>query len=181
MSRTRRDAGFAEAYPDLAVVAYRVGYRIVGRRAEAEDVAQEALARAYARWPRVQGHAEAWVGRVAANLALDVHRRLERDRRHGRMAAPGIERPAAAALVLDRMELVALLRSLPRRQREVLTLRYLADLPERETAEALGCSVGAVKQHGHRALATLRQAVANPTGTPPATDPAEPLCEPGGL
>ena len=47
---------------------------------------------------------------------------------------------------------------LSRRQREVLVLRFLADLPEADVAQALGCSVGSVKQHAARGLAALRTA-----------------------
>ncbi|MBV8984315.1 MAG: SigE family RNA polymerase sigma factor, partial [Acidimicrobiia bacterium] len=63
---------FEEAFDGLYGVAYRVAYRLTGERAEAEDVAQEALARAYSRWRRVDGYAEAWVSKVSANLAVDV-------------------------------------------------------------------------------------------------------------
>ena len=59
-------------------------------------------------------------------------------------------------LPLDRMELVAHLARLPRRQREVVVLRYLADLPEATVAAALGCSTGTVKQHASRGLCALR-------------------------
>jgi DNA-directed RNA polymerase specialized sigma24 family protein len=51
------------------------------------------------------------------------------------------------------------LRGLSRRQREVVALRYLADLPETDVARALGCSVGTVKQHASRGLAALRAAL----------------------
>ena len=57
---------------------------------------------------------------------------------------------------MDRVDLVRALRALPRRQREVVALRYLADRPEAEVADLLGCSAGAVKQHAHRGLAALR-------------------------
>jgi RNA polymerase sigma factor (sigma-70 family) len=51
---------------------------------------------------------------------------------------------------------VRALRQVSSRQRDVLVLRYLADLPEAEVAAALGCSVGTVKQHAHRGLRALR-------------------------
>lgn len=47
--------------------------------------------------------------------------------------------------------------SLPRRQREVVALRYLADMPEAAVVAALGCAPGTVKQHAHRGLAALRR------------------------
>ncbi len=159
------EAAFGTDFADLAALAYRVAFRLLGRRSDAEDVAQETLARAYVRWSAVQGHAEAWVVRVSTNLALAVHRRETRDRRSTSVQRDELVAPSGAA---DRLDLVRLLLSLPRRQREVLALRYLGDLPERETAAALGCSVGTVKQHAHRGLATLRasmiEVVAEPEG-----------------
>ena len=73
---------FVDRFDELFAVGYRAGYAVLGRRAEAEDCAQEAMARALARWSRVEDHAAAWVARVATNLALDRVRRLERQRRH---------------------------------------------------------------------------------------------------
>jgi RNA polymerase sigma factor (sigma-70 family) len=120
-------------------------------------VAQEALARAYARWRSVGGHAEPWVARVATNLAIGRWRKrrpsLPLDQ------APGAAGAAddGAGLALERHGLVAALTRLPKRQREVVVLRYLADLPEREVAAQLGTTVGAVKQHAHRATTRLRR------------------------
>ena len=77
----------------------------------------------------------------------------------------------------QRAELVEVLRSLSRRQREVVALRYLADLPEADVARALGCSIGTVKQHASRGLAALRVALGPPpissavVATGPATSP----------
>jgi RNA polymerase sigma factor (sigma-70 family) len=140
---------FDEAYPRLYATAYRVAFRILGRRAEAEDAAAEACARAYASWWRVNRYAVAWVAKVASNLAIDAVRRGNRDR--GLAAEPGPD-----PHVEDRLDLQRALRALPRRQREVVVLRYLADLPEDAVAVALGCSVGTVTTHGSRGLAALR-------------------------
>lgn len=133
----------------LAVVAYRVAFRLTGVRADAEDVAQEAVARAVVRWGSVAGYAEAWVARVASNLALGLLRRRARR---------PIESPSHAPdpFLDDRLDLASALRRLPRRQREVVVLRYLADLSERQVADRLGCSTGAVKTHASRGLASLR-------------------------
>ena len=156
MTADRPATGFDESFPDLAALAYRVAFRLLGDRAEAEDVAQEALARAFARWRRVHDHAAPWVARVAANLALD---QLRAKGRRQQVELPADARAGSAErAALDRMELARLLESLPRRQREVVVMRYLADRSEADTAEALGTSVGSVKRHAHRGLATLRAA-----------------------
>lgn len=139
---------FDDRAGELFSVAYRVAFRLIGVRAEAEDVAQETVARAYLRWARVAPYADAWTARSASNLALDHLRR--RSRPGPPAALPG---PAGQA---ERVDVVRALRQLPRRQRDVIVLRYIADLPEQIVADRLGCSVGTVKQHAHRALATLR-------------------------
>jgi RNA polymerase sigma-70 factor (sigma-E family) len=152
---------FDDRFDELAALAYRVAYRLLGDRGESEEVAQEALARAYARWRSVAGHADPWVARVASNLAIGRWRRR-------RPTVPIEERhmPHAAdetTAALERGRLVESLRRLPRRQREVIVLRYVADLPEREVAAALKTSVGSVKQHAHRAVARLRADLTVPT------------------
>jgi len=145
---------FAAVFDDLAAIAYRVAYRIVGQREDARDLAQETLARAYARWRRIHDYAPAWVSRVAANLALDQVRRGPRSG-----SAPLPEQAAAddhSRDVAARRELVELLEELPRRQREVVVLRYVADLSEADVARVLGCANGTVKKHASRGLAALR-------------------------
>ncbi len=71
--------------------------------------------------------------------------------------------PASSARVEarpeDRAELVRALRTLPARQRACVVLRYYADLPEREVADLLGCSVGTVKSQSSKALAKLRRLI----------------------
>lgn len=143
---------FEEAFDELYRLAYQVAFRLTGRRDESKDAAQEALARAFVRWSRVGAYPEAWVSKVSANLVLDGWRRGRR--RRGLPDAP----PAPAdILATDRVDLRRALSRLPRRQREVLALRYLADLPVAAVADALGCTVGTVKQHAARGLDALRK------------------------
>jgi RNA polymerase sigma-70 factor (sigma-E family) len=168
-------ASYDERFDALAGLSYRVAYRMVGSREDARDIAQEAMARAYARWPKVRDRAGGWVGRVTTNLALDLLRRRSR-------TAPApveltTDTAAAAAL---RTDLVAALRRLPRRQRDVVVLRYLADLPEADVAAALGCSTGTVKQHAHRGLAALRASL-DLTSTDAEPEPGADAPVPVGL
>jgi RNA polymerase sigma-70 factor, ECF subfamily len=186
MNATSSDRpAFDERFAALAALSYKVGYRLVGDRNEAEDLAQEALARAFASWRKVAAYDEAWVARVTANLAIGrwrKSRRLVGDQAGGsrdgsddgaaHRGRPGWVRPLPPPDPVDHLELVAALRSLPQRQREVVALRYLADLPESEVAAAMGCTTGTVKQHASRGLAALRRRLAH-LGPSVATPDAE--------
>lgn len=143
---------FEERFEELWAVAYRVAYRVLGTRPDAEDAAQEALVRTRLKWRRASQYAQPWVAKVAGGVAIDAWRRRER-RRPEEVAVCGDD----LGLVEDRVELNAALSSLPRRQREVVVLRYLADLPEATVAATLGCTAGTVKQHASRGIAALRR------------------------
>ena len=152
------DLVFEEAFDDLYTRAYGVAFQLLGRRSEAEDVAQETLARAFVRWRKIRSYAEAWVVRVAGNLAVDVWRRLRRVDTNAATERRGATAPGPNE---QRIDLHRALDKLSGRQRDVLILRFLADLPEADVAKALGCSVGSVKQHASRGLATLRTTMAS--------------------
>lgn len=143
---------FEERFDELFGQACRLALRLLGDPDAAEDVAAEALARTWLSWPGLRGigYVDAWVLRVTTNLALDVHRR----RRRWSLGRPSVDHADAVALHLA---LVAALRSLPRRQREVVVLRHLSDLSEEKVADLLGISTGTVGAHLHRGLAGLRR------------------------
>jgi RNA polymerase sigma factor (sigma-70 family) len=144
---------FEEAFDDCYRVAYRAAFRLLGSRGDAEDAAQEAMTRAYTRWRRIEGFAEAWVARVATNVAIDATRKQKR------AAVSGSAEPFADDRRENRIDLANALARLPRRQRDVVALRFLADRTEEDVARALGISIGAVKQHGHRGLEALRNSI----------------------
>jgi len=155
--------GFEEAFERLFARAYHVAFRILGHSGEAEDVAAEALARTLDSWKKVRSMQapDGWVVRVATNLAIDVFRRRKWvDDRIVRLARPEVV--SARGDDTDvRVDLHELLRLLPQRQREVLALRYLADLSEAETAAVLGIAQGTVKRHANRGITRMREEVAS--------------------
>ncbi len=126
----------------------------------AEECTAEAFARALQHWPQVRRHPapEAWVVRTATNLHRDRYRRWRRLRRLLPALATA-DVAAAPELAVD-PGLMAALRRLPRRQREVIALRVLIGLSGQETATTLGISTGSVGVHLHRGLATLRSHLA---------------------
>lgn len=154
---------FDDRFDALASIGYRVAYRLVGDRSEAEQVVQEALARAFAHWNKVSSYDEAWVTRVTTNLSIAYWRRQ-------RPTVGSAHEPVVhTERVAERVDLSQALKRLPKRQREVLALRYLADLTEAETAERLGCSVGTVKQHASRGLKGMRHLLGDPAVTSDGT------------
>ncbi len=140
-------AFFQVAYPEAFRLAMRMG---LGRH-DAEDVALESLTRAYVSWSRLGATSwkRPWVTKVVANLAIDVHRR--RSRRPGPPQETSLDAQSEARLDLSRA-----IAKLPRRQRQVATLRYLADLSVADVGIALRMRPGTVKQHSTRAVRALR-------------------------
>jgi RNA polymerase sigma factor (sigma-70 family) len=122
--------GFDELFDRLFPVIARTVVRIVDDRAEAEDVTVEAFARALARWRKIGrlDWREAWITRVAVNLAIDRRRRNPPP-----MSKSSVGRDPTDA-VADHEVLVAAMRRLSRRQRAVIGLRYLVGLPIAEIA-----------------------------------------------
>ena len=130
-----------------------------GDQATAEDLAQEVLIRAYARWDRIGclDRPELYVRKMMLNEFLSWRRRSSRQIPAGGMASePASIAPDHAAEYNEREALLAELGKLPRRQRAVLVLRYYEDRGDSEIADLLGCSPGTVRSHASRALAALR-------------------------
>jgi RNA polymerase sigma-70 factor (sigma-E family) len=151
-----------EAVDDLfrrhAVGLVRFALMLVGDQATAEDVVQEAFLGLYRAWDRIRDP-DAVLGYLRAavvNGARSVHRshvrswllRVPRD-------PPVWSAEASAMDGEDRRALLAAIARLPRRQREVLALKYYLDLSERDVAAILRVSRGTVASSGARALAAL--------------------------
>ena len=132
-----------------------LAYALVGSRATAEDIAQEALTAAYRSWARVSrmDNPAAFVRRTASNMAAShFRRRLVETRSMLRLA--GYRQPSMELDEVDE-EFWASVRRLPRRQAQAVALRYLYDCPVREVAEVMGISEGAAKRHLHLGRAAL--------------------------
>jgi len=131
-----------------------------GDREAAEDATAEAFVRACARWRRVGKHPApvAWVVHTAMNLLRSGGRRRRLEAKQPVAPVP----PQELQESFD-PDLLALVRGLPLRQRQVLALRVLLDLSTEQTADALGIAPGTVTAHLHRALESLRTHVPSDT------------------
>ncbi|NUU24763.1 MAG: SigE family RNA polymerase sigma factor [Streptomycetaceae bacterium] len=152
---------------DLLTTTYRAHYGTLLRLAalllddphSCEDVVQEAFVRVHVARHRLREPDKtlAYLRQTVVNLSRSTLRRRLMALRL--MPRPPADEPAAeegAHGVLERDALVRVLRELPRRQREVIVLRYYADLTEVQVADLLGLSVGSVKAYGSRGLEALR-------------------------
>ena len=152
----------------------RLAYVLTGDRDGAEDLVQAVLVDVLARWSRVAAadRPDAYVHRALVNRHLSWRRR--RASSEVVLAGPpeprtgGARDPAVG--IGDRDEVVRALRTLPRRARTVLVLRYFADLDDQAIAAAMGIAPGTVRSTASRALAALRPHVVHPAS---ATDGAQ--------
>jgi RNA polymerase sigma-70 factor (sigma-E family) len=159
-----QDAGARAAVTALyqvhAVGLIRLAVVMLGDRAAAEDVVQEAFAGLYRRWDHLSDQDRA-LGYVRTSVLNGCRSRLRAVGRDERLAAASPATLAAASAeqaVLvgeEHAAVLAALRRLPDRQREALVLRYYLDLSEPEIAASMGINRGTVKSTTSRALAAL--------------------------
>jgi RNA polymerase sigma factor (sigma-70 family) len=165
------DGAFEDLVRDHERLVFVLALRVVGNPADAEEVAQDAFARAYqalAGYPAGRVAAmrlRPWLAQITLNLARN---RLRRGPPPTRPLEDGDGRPLelAAAAAADPAEQAErgqerdfwaeLLACLPRGQREAVVLRHVVGLPYTEVAEVLGRPVGTVKTHVHRGVRQLR-------------------------
>jgi len=139
----------------------RLALLMVGDLATAEDVVQDAFEQLHRRWRglRQQSSALDYARTAVLNGSRSVRRRLVARRHEGRIAGPPPYGADAAIALEQRSELIGAFGSLPRRQREVLALRYYLDLSVADTAATLRISEGAVRSTASRGLAALARAL----------------------
>ncbi|MCL7381728.1 SigE family RNA polymerase sigma factor [Streptomyces sp. NPDC057539] len=146
-------AFFERHYAELS----RLAYLLTGDADTADDLASDALLAMWRRWDRVRAadHPVAYARGVVANLARSRIRSAVRERRRVSLfwsqRGERFDDPDVPAV----LDVQAALRRLPFRKRACVVLRYALDLSERDTALALGISVGTVKSQSSRGMAEL--------------------------
>ena len=150
-------SGVTAVYQAHAVGLIRLAIVMLGDRTAAEDVVQDAFFGLYRHWTRLTDPANAlpYVRSAVLNRCRNALRQRGRPWRH-EAAAVASESAEATVLVGEaHQEVLAAIRELPHRQREVLVLRYYVDMSEEETARTMGISRGTVKSTTSRAVAAL--------------------------
>jgi RNA polymerase sigma-70 factor (sigma-E family) len=143
---------------------------LAGDRHLAEDMLSDALLKVARKWRRISALDDpaAYVRQIVVNTYLDDRRKARRRRTTPTSDQWVLDQaaPDAAAEVVTRAEVTALLALLPAQQKAAVVLRYLLDETDEEIAEALGCSPGTVRSHLSRARATLRLAASSTESSP---------------
>ena len=158
----------------------RLGYGLTGDRGLAEDLAQTALASAYASWARVRraDDPDAYLRKIL----LNAHRSGRRKRRIDedlRPAAPEVAVADPVGRHGDQAAVLAALAELPPKQREVVLLRFWLDLTEVQVADSLGCSIGNVKARAREPCPSSKSAPNWRNGGPDEYRRGGPAHQPG--
>jgi RNA polymerase sigma-70 factor (sigma-E family) len=158
--RAAVDPSFDELYQQLWWPMLRLATGLVDEVSVAEDVVQDAFAATYRRWEAIRDRqaAAGYLRTAVVNGSRSVLRRRITARKHLRCV---VDEPVDAAdhsllRIAEGDRVLVAMSMLPDRQREVLTLRYVAELSDADIAQATGLSEGGVRSASSRALAALR-------------------------
>lgn len=134
-----------------------LAYATSKSRLAAEDIAQDAFIAAFREWERVGrlDNPATWVRRVVINRSVSVIRRRITAARNLSRLGGRIDRVELPAVSAETEHLWVAVRRLPKRQRQVIALRYVDQLTLAEIGEVLGCSKESVNTHLRRARSTL--------------------------
>ncbi|QKG20327.1 SigE family RNA polymerase sigma factor [Actinomadura verrucosospora] len=134
----------------------RTAYLLCRDWAQAEDLLQTALVKAWRAWRRVGDNPDPYVYRILVNTHASWAKRRWRGERPTERPPDGPDPADGIGAAEDKAVLWAALGRLPQRQRATVVLRFFEDLSEPQVAAILGCSVGTVKSQTSKALAKLR-------------------------
>jgi RNA polymerase sigma-70 factor (sigma-E family) len=151
------EAGVTTLYQEHALRMTRLAYLMLGDRAAAEDVVQEAFCGLFRHWPRLTGSAGA-LPYLRASVLNGCRSQLRRRARPPAQLAqqrPAVSAETAVLASEERVAVLQALRQLPGRQREAVLLRYYLDLSAEETAAVMGVGPSTVRSATCRALGTL--------------------------
>lgn len=153
------DAALTLLFTTQRLMLERLAYMLVHDAAAAEDIVQDVFVAMHRGWRRLRDEekAKSYLSQAVVNRSRSVLRHRGVVERNAPKPAPDMPSAEHGAMVeIERQAVIAALHQLPRRQREVIVLRYYSGRSETQIATMLGISNGAVKSHTSRGMAALR-------------------------
>jgi RNA polymerase sigma-70 factor (ECF subfamily) len=138
---------------------YRVCYRLLGNTEDAQDVSQEVMVKVFAYLPRFEGRAmfKTWLMQIARNTAFTLQTKLKRQREFKGLLEIELDDEGGGRIVTEAIDVETILARLNRQDREVLVMRYIAELQFDEIAEVCDISLSAAKMRVYRATEALKK------------------------
>ncbi len=151
-------AAFSDFVEARSSSLFRTAYLMVGDHQLAQDLLQEALVKTLIAWPRLRdrANADAYTRRIVVTTSISWRRRRSFHERPTGILPEKVDPDPVEAVVTHDVVIAGLL-TVPPRQRAAIVLRYYEDLTEAQTADVMGCSVGAVKSQVAAGLKRLRE------------------------
>jgi RNA polymerase sigma-70 factor (sigma-E family) len=152
-------AAVSALYRQHALAMIRLAHIMLGNRAAAEDVVQDAFCGLYRRWAHLadKDKAVSYVRTSVLNGCRSVMRQHRLDELTDQYQPVAVSAEAAVLSAEERLELVRAMRRMPDRQRDVLVLRYYLDLTDEQIAGDLGLSINTVRSTRRRGLLSLQR------------------------
>jgi RNA polymerase sigma-70 factor (ECF subfamily) len=137
---------------------HRVCYRLLGNEEDAYDISQEVMVKVFGYLPRFEGRStfKTWLMQIARNTCFTMQAKLKRQREFKDMLEKETENQPVDRIITEKMDIESILSTLNKQDREVLILRYIAELQFDEIAETCEISLSAAKMRVYRATEALK-------------------------
>lgn len=138
---------------------YRVCYRLLGNPDDASDISQEVMIKVFGYLPKFEGRSmfKTWLMQIARNTCFTMQSKLKRQRELRDILEQDAEDSIGDRIITEVMDVDTILSSLNKQDREVLVMRYIAELQFDEIAEVCDISLSAAKMRVYRATESLKK------------------------
>jgi RNA polymerase sigma-70 factor (ECF subfamily) len=138
---------------------YRVCYRFLGNPDDASDVSQEVMVKVFGYLPKFEGRSmfKTWLMQIARNTCFTMQAKLKRQREFKDMLEKETQDEPQDRIITEAMDVETILSTLNSQDREVLIMRFIAELQFDEIAEVCDISLSAAKMRVYRATEALKK------------------------
>jgi RNA polymerase sigma-70 factor (ECF subfamily) len=142
---------------------HRVCYRLLGNEEDAYDISQEVMVKVFGYLPKFEGRStfKTWLMQIARNTCFTMQAKIKRQREFKEMLEKESENEPADRIITEKMDVESILSTLNKQDREVLIMRFIAELQFDEIAEVCDISLSAAKMRVYRATEALKNKLAD--------------------